>query len=94
MRHGAERALVGLGVLALLMGAGCTSKDEGVTVTDQDAAALRAKAAANVEKQIADIEKDPNIPAAQKKQIISQIKAGAARATQGSQSGMSGATKK
>ncbi|MGC4043842.1 MAG: hypothetical protein QM758_08540 [Armatimonas sp.] len=94
MRRGAEKLLICCGVPILLIGAGCGPKDEGTEVTEQDAAAIRAKAASHAEEQIASIEKDPNMPPAQKAKIIATIKAGMARAAAGAKAGQAGAAKK
>ena len=90
MRRGTGFALL---CLMLLGGAAC-NKDEGVLVTPQDQAKLAQKQQESAAKQIADIEKDPSIPAAQKQMIIKNIRAGAARAAAGAQAGQAAATKK
>jgi hypothetical protein len=66
--------------------AGC-SQDQGTVVTEADAAKIQAAQAAGIAKQIADVEANKNMSAAQKQMVISQIRAGAARSAAGSQAG-------
>lgn len=82
-----------LGVLALLSATGC-SKDEGTMVTDADRAKLLQKQLDSTEKQIADIQNNPNMPPQVKAQAIANIRAGAARASSGAQAGQAQGKKK
>lgn len=75
-----------LGMLALLSATGC-NKDEGTMVTDADRAKLKQTQLDNTEKQIADIQNNPNMPPQVKARAIASIRAGAARASAGAQSG-------
>ena len=56
-------------------------------VSDADVARLKQEQAAGIEKQIADIQNNPNMPADVKERAIGNIRAGAARAAAGAQSG-------
>lgn len=82
-----------LGVLSLVVVFGC-SKDEGTMVSDADVARLKQEQAANIEKQIKNVESNPNLSAGQKQNIIGTIRAGAARAAAGTQSGQASGSKK
>ena len=81
-----------VGILALCA-VGC-SQDQGTMVTDADAAKLRDKQLANTEKQIAEIQNNPNMPADVKERAIGNIRAGAARASAGAQAGQAQGSKK
>ena len=91
MRSSAAVVILGI-VLAGTMG--CGNKDQGTLVTDEDIAKTKAAAAADAEQQILKVQNDPNIPANQKERIIGTIRAGAARAAAGTQSGKASSTKK
>ncbi len=81
-----------VGILALCA-IGC-NQDKGEMVSDADAAKLREKQLANTEKQITDIQNNPNMPADVKERAIGNIRAGAARASAGVQAGQAQGSKK
>jgi hypothetical protein len=80
-----------MAMLVLALGLSITgcSQDQGTIVTDTDAAKAAADQAAAIEKQIADVQANPKMSASQKQTVINNIRAGAARASAGSQAGKS-----
>jgi hypothetical protein len=83
------RGGISIVVLALTLGLGLMgcSQDQGTVVTAEDAAKAQAAQAAGIDKQIADVQANSKMSAAQKQTVINTIRAGAARSAAGSQAG-------